>query len=102
MCIRDRQILSAWTASVIMFVLLAVSSLLMNNTLTPFRLIGLASVLLVTNLIAVAVIVLVSFIVAIITFQRGLDPDNFVIPIESSLADSMTSIALLVGLILVE
>jgi len=96
------QILSAWTASVIMFVLLAVSSLLMNNILTPYRLIGLASVLLVTNLISVAAIVLVSFIVAIITFQRGLDPDNFVIPIESSLADSMTSVALLVGLILVE
>ena len=96
------QILSAWTASVMMFVLLAVSSLLINNIFTPYRLIGLASVLLVTNLIAVAAIVLVSFLVSIITFQRGLDPDNFVIPIESSLADSMTSIALLVGLILVE
>ncbi len=93
------RILSAWTASVIMFVLLAVSSLLINNIFTPYGLVGLASVLLVTNLIAVAAIVLVSFIVAIITFQRGLDPDNFVIPIESSLADGMTSIALLVGLI---
>jgi len=96
------QIISAWTASVIMFALLAVSSLLINNIFTPYGLVGLASVLLVTNLIAVAATVLVSFIVAIITFQRGLDPDNFVIPIESSLADSMTSIALLVGLILVE
>ena len=95
------QIISAWTASVMMFALLAVSSLLINNIFTPYGLVGLASVLLVTNLIAVAATVLVSFIVAIITFQRGLDPDNFVIPIESSLADSMTSIALLVGLILV-
>nr|MDO8135027.1 magnesium transporter [Candidatus Njordarchaeum guaymaensis] len=96
------QILSAWTASVIMFVLLAVSSLIINGIFTLYTFLGLASVLLVTNLIAVAATILVSFIVSIITFERGLDPDNFVIPIESSLADSMTSIALLVGLILVE
>jgi len=54
----------------------------------------------ITNIIAVAAIVLLSYGVAILTFQRGLDPDNFVIPLESSLADSMTSIALLVALIL--
>jgi cation transporter-like permease len=39
--------------------------------------------------------------VAILTFQKGLDPDKFVIPIESSLADSITTIALLAALFLI-
>jgi len=50
---------------------------------------------------AVTAIVLISYAVSILTFKKGLDPDNFVIPIESSLADSITSIALLVALFLV-
>ena len=58
-------------------------------------------ILLATNFIAVAVIIVVSYGIAILTFRRGLDPDNFVIPIESSLADSITSIALLVVLVLI-
>ena len=32
--------------------------------------------------------------------KKGLDPDNFVIPIESTLADSITTIALLIALFL--
>jgi len=96
------QILSAWAASVIMFVVLAVLSLVMSGIFTFNAFLSLASVLLTANLIAVSAIILVSFVVAILTFQRGLDPDNFVIPIESSFADSMTSIALLVSLILIE
>jgi cation transporter-like permease len=45
--------------------------------------------------VAVAVIIIVSFATSILTFQRGLDPDNFVIPIESVLADGVTSVSLL-------
>jgi len=36
--------------------------------------------------------------VAILTYRRGWDSDNFVIPIESSLADSITTISLLLAL----
>jgi cation transporter-like permease len=57
--------------------------------------------LLTTNLIAVFIIVVISFAIAIATFRKGLDPDNFVIPIESSLADGITTIALLVALFLI-
>ena len=53
------------------------------------------------NIIAVIGIVLLSYGISILTFQRGLDPDNFVIPIESSFADSLMSIALLISLVLV-
>lgn len=95
------QIFSAWTASMTMFVLLAALSLFMNRIFAFQDFLALTSVLIATNLIAVSVIILVSFAVAILTFQRGLDPDNFVIPIESSFADGVTSVALLVSLMLI-
>jgi len=42
----------------------------------------------------------ISFTVAILTYRRGWDPDNFVIPIESSLADTVTSVFLFIALVL--
>jgi mgtE-like transporter len=95
-----KNIFSAWTASIIMFVVLAVLALLVNGLFSLSAFIGLISLLLITNVIAVTAIVLVSFAISILTFKRGLDPDNFVIPIESSFADSITSLALLVALLL--
>jgi cation transporter-like permease len=50
---------------------------------------------------AASCIILISYAVAILTYQKGLDPDNFEIPIESALADSITSIALLTAILLV-
>jgi mgtE-like transporter len=95
-----KNIFSAWTASIIMFVVLAVLALSVNGLFSLSTFIGLISLLLIANVIAVTVIVLVSFAISILTFKRGLDPDNFVIPIESSFADSITSLALLVALLL--
>jgi cation transporter-like permease len=40
----------------------------------------------------------VSYGIAILTFRRGLNPENFVIPLETSLATIITSIALLAAL----
>ena len=59
------------------------------------------ALLLTANIIAFSAIVLISYAVAILTFKRGLDSDNFVIPIESSLADGITSVTLLLALFLV-
>jgi cation transporter-like permease len=56
---------------------------------------------LLTNLIAVPLIILISFSTAIVTRKRGLDPDNFIIPIETSISDGLTTIALLVALTLI-
>ena len=47
--------------------------------------------LLATNILAVSFIIIISFIIAISTQKRGLDPDNFVIPIESALAEGITT-----------
>jgi mgtE-like transporter len=94
------QIFSVWIASIMLLAVLATLSLDMNGMFTIRALLNLSSILLVTNFIAVTVIIILSFSIAILTFKKGLDPDNFVIPIESSFADSITSIALLAALII--
>ncbi len=96
-----KNIFSAWTASIIMFVVLAILSLSINGLFSLTSFYSLLLVLLIVNVIAVAAIVLVSYTVSILTFKKGLDPDNFVIPIESSLADSVTSVALLAALLVI-
>jgi mgtE-like transporter len=96
-----KNIFSAWSASLMVFVILAVLSLAINDVFSLPSFLSLISVLLITNVIAVTAIVLLSYSISILTFKKGLDPDNFVIPIESSFADSVTSIALLVALLLI-
>jgi len=94
------RIFASWTASIIVFILYSLISLFTQGMFMLHVFLGFASLLLITNIIAVSAIVLISYAVAILTFRKGLDPDNFVIPIESSLADCITSVALLVALFL--
>ena len=95
------RIFGTWAASMTMFVFFSALSLFINGMFALYRFLGFTSLLLTANIIAVTAIVLISYAISILTFQKGLDPDNFVIPIESSLADSITSIALLISLFLV-
>jgi mgtE-like transporter len=96
-----RNIFSAWAASLVMFVILAVLSLILNATISFTSFLNLMLILLITNVIAVSLIVILSYLISISTFKHGWDPDNFVIPIESVLADSLTTMALFAALILV-
>jgi mgtE-like transporter len=98
---HKRTIFSAWTASLVMFVILAISALSIHGLFSLPAFLNLMSTLLMANVIAITAIVLVSYGVSILTFKKGLDPDNFVIPIESSFADSAMTTALLISLILV-
>jgi mgtE-like transporter len=95
-----KSIFSAWIASVVMFVLVAISALLIHGLFSFSALYNLISTLVVANVIAVFVIVLISYAISIQTFKRGLDPSNFVIPLESSLAGSVISAALFLALML--
>jgi len=95
------RISATWAASIIMFAVYSILSLLVQGMFTWHAFLGFTALLLTVNVIAVSAIVLISYAVAVLTFKKGLDPDNFVIPIESSLADSITSIALLFALSLV-
>ena len=95
------RILATWCASLIMFMVYAFLSLLAQGSPLNTGFLSLTLLLLTTNIIAVFIIVIISFAIAIATFRKGLDPDNFVIPIESSLADGITTVALLVALFLI-
>jgi mgtE-like transporter len=96
-----KNIFSAWTASLVMFAVLGLLSLAINGMFSLQGISSLLLILFVSNVIAFTVIVLLSYGIAIFTFKRGLDPDNFVLPIGSSLADSITTIALFVALLLI-
>ena len=95
------EMFSVWTASLVMFTIYSVLSLIIQGIFTPINFLRFTALLLTANVMAASSIIIISFIVAIITFQKGLDPDNFVIPIESSLADGITTISLLVALTLI-
>lgn len=95
------EVSSAWAASLIMYCVYSILSLIAQGIFTLSNFLSFTALLLIANLIAASCIILVSYSVAILTYQRGFDPDNFEIPIESSLADSLTSIALLVSLFIV-
>ncbi|MEM3703956.1 MAG: magnesium transporter [Candidatus Bathyarchaeia archaeon] len=94
------EISGAWTASLMMFFAYSVLALLIKGMLDPLNLLRFTLLLFTVNILAASFIALISYSVAILTYQRGLDPDNFEIPIESSLADSVTTVSLLVALVL--
>jgi mgtE-like transporter len=96
-----KSIFSAWAASIIMFIILALVSLSIHRLFSFSSFYSLFSIVLVANVLAVAAIVILTYSISILTFKRGLDPDNFVIPVESSLADSVTSLALFVALLII-
>ena len=98
---HSKQIFAAWAASVIMFLSFSALSLYINDIYSISAFLNFSILLLTTNLFAVSVMILISYAVAILTFKKGLDPDNFVIPIESSIADSITTIALFAAIFLI-
>jgi mgtE-like transporter len=96
-----KNIFSAWTASLMLFSVLGLLSLAINGVFSLQEITSLLMILLVTNIIAFSVITISTYAISILTFKRGLDPDNFVIPVGSSLADAITTIALFVALLLI-
>ncbi len=93
-----REIFGAWLASSILYFVYALLSSVIYGQLSLSSLLAFVARVLATNVMAGAIIVVVSYIVAVITYRKGLDPDNFVIPIESSLADSITTMSLFLAL----
>jgi len=95
------QIAGAWLASLVMCVIYALISSLSQVSGNLFATLRFVGLLLATNAFSAVFMITISFSVAILTFHEGLDPDNFVIPIESSLADTITTISLLIMLSLI-
>lgn len=95
-----KDILTSWFASFVLFAILAMIVSFIHGVLTPVAFYNSLEVLFVTNVVAVSVTVILSFALSIVTFQKGLDPDNFVMPIEAAFVASITSAALFAALIL--
>jgi mgtE-like transporter len=95
------EIGGAWLASIVMFVLYAILSTFGGGVKTIGNTIKFTLQLLTTNFLAISVMVFIAYAVAILTFRRGWNPDNFVIPIESSLADTVTTVAALTALAII-
>ena len=96
-----KNIFSAWTASLMLFAVLGILSVAVNGMFSLQALSILLLILLVSNVISFVSLVFLSYEISLLTFKRGLDPDNFVIPVGSSLADVITTIALFVALLLI-
>ena len=95
-----KNITTAWAASLLIFTILALISLLVNSVFTPSAVVSFLGVIWISNIIAVITIVFLSYGISIFTFKKGLNPENFVIPLETSLATTITSTALLIALLL--
>ncbi|UCF59168.1 MAG: magnesium transporter [Candidatus Bathyarchaeota archaeon] len=91
------EIGGAWAASLVMFTLYSVISCVTQG-MSVLKFSRFMVLLFVTNILAALSMVIIAYAVGILTYRKGWDPDNFVIPIESSLADTITTIALLAAL----
>jgi cation transporter-like permease len=98
---HSKNILSAGAASLLVVSILALISIAINHVFQLSNALDFMGTIWLSNIIAVTSIVLVSYGIAILTFKRSLNPENFVIPIETSLATIVTSIALLTALLLI-
>jgi mgtE-like transporter len=94
------SIASAWIASILIFAIFAFAALALHGSFNLVAIYNHVAVLMVTNIIAITLIVLLSYSISILMFQKGLDPGNFVIPIENAFAASITSAALFAALVL--
>jgi mgtE-like transporter len=95
---HKNQIAAVWTASIIVSVILAVTSSVIRLPISALGTMTFVFVILTTNFLSAFSMIFIAFGVAVLTFHRGLDPDNFVIPLESSLADAVTTTFLLFSL----
>ncbi len=95
------EIASTWAASLTMFLAYGLIATLLFGVLQPDSLVRFIERLIFSNITAVAAMVIISILLTVITYNRGLDPDNFVIPIGSAIADGLTSVFLLLSIFLI-
>ncbi|MEJ2271453.1 MAG: magnesium transporter [Candidatus Bathyarchaeota archaeon] len=95
------EIFGAWFASILMFIIYAILSSFINEPKKIVKIFLFTSQLLMTNFFAVLIMIFIAYAIAIYTFRRGWNPDNFVIPIESSLADTVTTASILLTLMII-
>jgi mgtE-like transporter len=96
-----KNIFSAWASTLLLFMVLGGIALAINGMFSVWEATNLLLILLVSNVMAFASLIGISYVVAILTYKRGLDPDNFVIPLGIAFADALTTFALFAALLLI-
>jgi cation transporter-like permease len=99
---NSKSVLTAWIVSVAMFIAAALLALVITGETTLGNLSTFLLIILVTNLVAITLTVILFHGLSILTFQKGLDPGNFVLPLENAFVFAITSgalFAVLAGLI---
>lgn len=94
-------VLGVWAASATMFTVYALYASLVSPLGPAASLPSNLAVLLLANLFAIPAIFLISLTAASETYRRGLNPDNFVNPLVSTLADMVSTAALYLAISLV-
>lgn len=91
------EIVSAWVASLFLFMAYGLISYVSFGGDLAIIMARTVSM----NLVMMPLISVITFAVAIETRNHGLDPDNFIIPIETSLSDGLTTLVLFLALTLI-
>jgi mgtE-like transporter len=84
------EIAGSWIASIAMFTLYSITSSLMAETTTLGNALEVVTQLLTTNFLAVSAMAIIAYAIAIVTYRRGLDPDNF-LSFHSANCDCLTN-----------
>ncbi len=98
---QSENIIGTWAASLTLFIGYVLITSVVFNIATIAVLPLLVLRIVTTNILAVGLGVTISLSLALETYRRGWDPDNFVIPLESTLADAITSVSLLIAIMYV-
>jgi len=91
------EIGATWIASLVMFTLYSVIAMFPWYIRPHGKFMMFTFMLYTTNVMAVLPMVILAYLAAILTYRRGWDPDNFVIPIESTIADAITTLSLFIA-----
>jgi mgtE-like transporter len=88
------DLVQIWFSGLTYYAIYGLTAHLIDRSLKSFFIV-IASFSMVSPLI-----ILLVYSIAILTFKKGLDPDNFVIPIETSVTDAMITVCLAILIIL--
>lgn len=75
-------------------ILADITSLLLN--IEAFSILHLILISLISGLVLIPIMIIIVFVIGIYSFKKGLDPDNVIIPISTSLTDALSNSLLVV------
>ncbi|MHA1754347.1 MAG: magnesium transporter [Candidatus Odinarchaeia archaeon] len=95
------QIMATWFVSIILFTFYGLLSIIITGSLSLPVFTWLTSILLFTNILSIGVIMSLGLFFALATFKKELNPDSFVIPLQTNIADMLTTVILAFALLII-